>query len=235
MTDGDDIEMLAAEYVLGTLDATERADVARRRVREPQLDAAISAWERRLGPLATAAAPVEPPADLLDKIRQRVDRADPGAEVVVLQRAVRRWRSIGLSAMAAAAALLVVIGVRETGREPPSRYVAVFHQNDETPSFLLSIDLAERRVTIQPVAAPRQPDRTYQLWIASDQLGARPRSLGLLSDASLTTAEIDLPIDVASLRTATFGISVEPKGGSPTGVPTGPALHARLLRVPQTN
>jgi anti-sigma-K factor RskA len=235
MTDGDDIEMLAAEYVLGTLDAAERADVARRRAREPQLDAAISAWERRLGPLATAVPAVEPPADLLDKIRGRIDRAGAGGEVVVLRRALRRWRAVGLSAMAAAAALLVVIGVREAGREPPSRYVAVFHQNDETPSFLLSIDLTERRVTIQPVAAPRQPDRTYQLWIASDQLGARPRSLGLLSDASLTTAEIDLPIDVASLRTATFGISVEPKGGSPTGVPTGPALHARLLRVPQTN
>ncbi len=235
MTDGDDIEMLAAEYVLGTLDAAERADVARRRAREPQLDAAIAAWERRLGPLSAAVPPVEPPADLLGKIRGRIDAAGPGGEVVVLRRAVQRWRAIGLSAMAAAAALLVVIGVREAGREPPSRYVAVFHQNDETPSFLLSIDLAERRVTIQPVAAPRQPDRTYQLWIASDQLGARPRSLGLLSDASLTTAEIDLPIDVASLRTATFGISVEPKGGSPTGVPTGPALHARLLRMPQTN
>ena len=51
MTEEDDIDGLAGEYVLGSLDATERRLVDARRRTDASLDAAIVAWERRLGPL----------------------------------------------------------------------------------------------------------------------------------------------------------------------------------------
>jgi anti-sigma-K factor RskA len=51
MSDADDIDMLAAEYVLGTLSAGERASVTLRAHSEAALAAAIEAWERRLSPL----------------------------------------------------------------------------------------------------------------------------------------------------------------------------------------
>ena len=51
MTASPEDESLAAEYALGVLDAGERAVVSARRMREPQLDAAILAWEGRLAPL----------------------------------------------------------------------------------------------------------------------------------------------------------------------------------------
>ena len=44
MTALDDIEVLAGEFVLGTLDLAERTAVAARRQREPALDAAIRDW-----------------------------------------------------------------------------------------------------------------------------------------------------------------------------------------------
>ena len=37
--------------------------------------------------------------------------------------------------------------------------------------------------------------------------------------------------DPAVINNATFGISLEPLGGSPTGQPTGPVIHAKLLQV----
>ena len=55
MTESDEIDVLAGEYVLGTLDAAERAAAQAQRRRNPALDAAIVAWEatpgtaRRLG------------------------------------------------------------------------------------------------------------------------------------------------------------------------------------------
>lgn len=233
MTESDDIDMLAAEYVLGTLDARERAAVASRRVREPRLDAAIADWEKRLAPLADAVLPIEPPPSLRARIERRLadDPAEPRATIAHLQKSLRIWRTVGVAGMAVAASLAVVVGLREAVRDPPARYVAVFHKDDETPSFLLTIDLDAREVTVRPVAAPRQSDRNYQLWIASAELGDRPRSLGLLQDGEITTAQINVPIDQGALRVATFGVSVEPLGGSPTGVPTGPALHAKLIRL----
>ena len=61
MTAEDDIDGLAAEYVLGTLDIQERDDVVTRRRTDVLLDRAIKAWETRLAPLNDRIPGVEPP------------------------------------------------------------------------------------------------------------------------------------------------------------------------------
>ena len=88
MTAQDDIDTVAAEYVIGTLDASERTAVAARRPREPALDQAIRAWEQRLAPLDIETPAVEPPADLFQRIESRLagSGAVPGAHTVVLDR-----------------------------------------------------------------------------------------------------------------------------------------------------
>ena len=79
MTISPDDDFAAAEYALGTLDASERATLAARRLREPDLDEAIRAWEARLAPLAEAAPEIEPPRDLLPAIEARIRGASPEA------------------------------------------------------------------------------------------------------------------------------------------------------------
>ena len=238
MNDREDIDGLAAEYVLGTLDASERTAVTARRQREHELDAAIGAWERRLSPLAEAVPPLEPPAGLFTSIEARLANANgqstgPG-QIVELQQRVRRWRNLAAAASAVAACLLVVIGVREMVRpQVPSSYVAVFQKDDVSPAFLLSVDLATRTLSIRTVAAERQPGKSYQLWIATEQSGGVPQSLGLIEDRSDITRTVLNAYDPAVVQKATFGVSLEPAGGSPTGRPTGPALHAKLIPAPK--
>ena len=79
MTERDDIDMLAAEYVLGTLDAQERAAVDARRVREADLAAAIAAWEQRLAPLNSHAQEIAASPGLFAKIEAQLpsDRGWP--------------------------------------------------------------------------------------------------------------------------------------------------------------
>lgn len=237
MSELDDIDALAAEYVLGTLEPRERADVATRRSRDPALESAIRAWEKRLAPLNDAVAEVAPPTDMLARIEARLPGSDAGPDVKVvslLEARVRRWRNVALAASSLAACLVLAIGLRETVLAPRQQsYVAVFNNGDVLPAFAMTIDLATRQVTVRPVGAPTQPGRTYQLWIASDQLGPNPRSLGLLGDGSTPGHAMLTAYDPALLQRATFGVSLEPAGGSPTGQPTSPALHARLL--PATN
>ena len=60
MTERDDLDMLAAEFVLGTLEAGERASVASRRQRDPQLDQLIRHWENLLSPMNDEVVPVAP-------------------------------------------------------------------------------------------------------------------------------------------------------------------------------
>ena len=118
MTVSPDDDFAAAEYALGTLDASERATLAARRLREPDLDEAILAWEARLAPLAEAVPEIEPPRDLLPAIEARIRGASPEAPgngaIVELERSIRRWR-----AMAIAASLFA--GVLAIGLSPARR------------------------------------------------------------------------------------------------------------------
>jgi anti-sigma-K factor RskA len=233
MTERDEIDVIAGEYVLGTLDATERTSVGVRRRREQGLDAAIAAWERRLGPIAETVAAVDPPRGLLAKIQARIDApaGDSLLRIVALERRAERWRRAAIAASALAACLLLAIGVRELAQpQAPKSYVAVFQKDDASPAFLLTVDLDTRMLSIRAVAATPQPGKSYQLWIASDQLGGAPRSLGLIEAEGPTTRR-ELAFDRAIVEKATFGVSLEPEGGSPVGRPTGPAFHAKLIET----
>lgn len=247
MTGPDDINDQAAEYVLGTLDAAERTAVAARRQREPALDAAIASWDRRLGPLADLVPSLAPSPDLLAKIEQTIAGTRPAqsrasgvmpgnagvpasATIIDLQRRLKRWRVSAVAASAIAASLLVALGVREVARpDVQQNFVAVFQKDDASPSFVMSVDLATRTLSVKRVAATVPDGKTYQLWIASDKLGVGPQSLGLVEGQNTALQKAIATIDPAIVQSALFGVSLEPAGGSPTGKPTGPVFHAHLI------
>ena len=70
-------EELAGEFVLGALEADERAAVERRMRDEPGFCRAVDAWTRRLTPLADRVAPVTPPASAWAAIQQRIGGGAP--------------------------------------------------------------------------------------------------------------------------------------------------------------
>src|SRR5262245_1518020 len=151
MTERDDIDVLAGEYVLGTLDAAERdaAKVARRR--DPALEAAIAAWEARLDPLADGIVPVAPRKSLQAQIEAQLSLA-PLAPLVRLERHALRWRRAAIAATALAASLMLAIGVRGLAwRQAEGTYVAVFQKDDASPAFLLTVDLKTRVLSVRQI------------------------------------------------------------------------------------
>jgi anti-sigma-K factor RskA len=230
MTERDEIDVLAGEYVLGTLDAAERAVANAARRRDPALAAAIAAWEARLQPLVDGIAPLAPPHSLQAKIEAMLPVAQL-TPVLALQRYAVRWRRAAFAASALAACLLVTLGLRELSwRQAEGTYVAVFQKDDASPAFVLTVDLATRVLSVRPVAAEPPAGKSYQLWIASEKFGGVPQSLGLI-EAQAASTQRALAYDAASVERATFGISLEPAGGSPTGRPSGPAFHAKLIKT----
>lgn len=246
MTGTDDIDMTAAEYVIGTLDAAERTAVAARRLREQALDAEISAWEQRLSPLDGMIAPVTPPEavkrDLMARIAmtqatamrpgralEAETRAESTATVISLERRLARWRMATLGASAIAASLAGVIGYRDVLRPTPATtFVAVLQKDAASPAFLMTVDVSTKTFTVRTVAAERQPGKSYELWLVHEKLGA-PKSLGLLNDVSFTTGPKLAPYATADIEQATYAVSLEPEGGSTTGAPTGPVVYAGKL------
>jgi anti-sigma-K factor RskA len=237
MTDNEDIDALAGEYVIGTLDAEERTMVAARRLREPDLDNAILAWERRLAPLNEAVAAVPPREDLLAKILQRIDGKSESlldaSTVVHLRRRLEFWRATAIAASAIAAGLILFVGVSRfspTSKQP--NLVAVLQKDASSPAFLVTVNIDDRLMTVQPIAAEHPAGKSYELWIVQDSLGA-PKSLGVIDQGSTATRPTLAAYKPDVIESATYAVSLEPEGGSPTGKPTGPVVFAGKL-VPST-
>jgi anti-sigma-K factor RskA len=97
--------------------------------------------------------------------------------------------------------------------------------------WLIDARLPEGRLTVRafPAAQP-PPGKSYELWMIPS--AGNPVSLGLLPAEG--TAEIRLPQGLGDrvLAAAGLAVSLEPAGGSPTGLPTGPVPYqATLVRT----
>ncbi len=220
----DEDRPLAGEYVLGVLDADERAEARRRIAAEPAFARAVQWWENHLTPLASDIRTVEPSAGLWPRIASLVgERAKPP-----LWNNVRVWRgvSVGALALAAASVATLVLTPRPvpppvaTPAAPAPAEVAVINDPASSqPALIATLDHATDKLILTPVKMKMPAGREPELWIIPE--GQKAISLGVIpTDAAI---QIALP---AGLRgggtyTATLAITDEPPGGAPTGVATG--------------
>jgi anti-sigma-K factor RskA len=181
MTEEENIDGLAAEYVLGSLDAAERADVEARRTFEGSLRAAIEAWERRLAPLLETARDVGPPADLLDRILVRIaDEQAPSrraAPVLALRNAAQRRMRLALSAGALAACLAAIAAwflYAHPGKPKGEVHVAAMDCGGLYKNFWGKLDREKyARIPAEQLAGvSRMALRAYDACQAGDQLDA---------------------------------------------------------------
>lgn len=230
----DDPRSLAGEYVLGTLSAEERAAFERALAEDPGLGREVRLWEERLAPLADGIAPVAPDPVVWTRIEQAIrapDRpADPPPDEWALARLRRSrnvWRGIALAAGALAAGLALFVAASFgplTGSG--GDYVAVVNRGGELPALIVRVDARAGVVHVRSLSAEAPPDHSLELWYV--RAGEAPRSLGVVTAAA---GGMPMPPGIAApaLAGASLAVSVEPKGGSPTGSPTGPVVYSGAL------
>jgi hypothetical protein len=80
-TDPTQLDALAGEFVLGTLDSEERNQAQALLDSDQSFAARVKLWERRLGELHLMVEPVEPDGKLWDRIKEKVPQAPPAAEL----------------------------------------------------------------------------------------------------------------------------------------------------------
>nr|WP_245214807.1 anti-sigma factor [Pararoseomonas indoligenes] len=213
------LDALAAEYVLGTLDAREAETVRRALPVDAALRDAVDAWEARLGSLTALAPPVAPPPALWDRIEASV-AGRPAAPVVPL-RTGRLWKAWATGATAIAAGLAALLVLRPA--EPP-RMTTVLLSSRDQPAWLVETEGGGLRLaSLTP--RPLEPGRVQQLWALAPGATA-PVSLGIIpAEGRATVAPGVIRPEPGML----IEISVEPPGGSPTGRPTGPVIFIGRL------
>src|SRR5882762_10333726 len=124
MAGSDEDRDFAAEYVLGTLDANERAALDAHLAGDAALAAEVARWQQRLSFLNEEVRDAEPPPGTYANILARIDTPD-GNTVVELRRRVAIWRNAAIAVSAVAAALIVFVVGAEWSTPQKSLYVAV--------------------------------------------------------------------------------------------------------------
>jgi len=137
----------AADYVMGTLSAAERAAVERAAASDPVLAKEIDTLSAQLSPLLLDAPEVEPPAYIFDRIKQKIAASAQPQNAPAGSRTVRategRWEPIcpGIERK-------TLWHDREKGRitfliraQPGAEFPAHQHDDDEE-AYMLSGDLA---------------------------------------------------------------------------------------------
>ncbi len=269
---------LAAEYVLGTLDADERTQVETMMTVDSGFRAMVEAWERKLGGLNQMVGAVEPPSHLWERIRVAAGLSAPqlpltlpdvpsapdiapdvqpaarsSAEILDFSNRLRRSRSTSQVMTALAASLAAFVAVQayrpdllpQQLRPKPevkvvevaapqqtasasAQFVAVLQKGADSPAFILTVDTATKNFVVRKAGAEVEPGTSYELWIVSDKLPA-PRSLGVIGEDEFTSRQVLASYDEDTINKATYAVTMEPKGGSPTGQATGPILFTGKL------
>jgi anti-sigma-K factor RskA len=121
-----------------------------------------------------------------------------------------------------------VVEVRTPAPPTPAQLVAVLQQGAAEPAFILTVDTATRNFTVRKVGAAAEPGKSFELWLVSDKLPG-PRSLGVIGGSEFTSRPALSSYDADTISNATYAVTIEPQGGSPSGRPTANPIFAGKL------
>ena len=222
-------DKLAAEYVLGTMSARARRRFEIHLRGNPQLRRAVSLWEARLSPLTDALPGIEPPARVWQaiKARLRIGHAVRSG----FWESLSFWRVSSFASGLLALALIVLVAVpRPETAEDAGRMVVVMNDlATRKPAMTASWEPGQRggrTLRIRVIGhAEMGPNTSWELWMlpGGEQ---KPVSLGLITTHETQVVKIPQAMAVKLDAAQGLAMSVEPAGGSPTGLPTGPVLYA---------
>ena len=233
-------DQLAADYVLGTMPVRARRRFEAMLKFNPQLRRSVAAWEARLTPMASTVPELAPPKRVWRAIQERIFGARFGTHTVNRDQQSTWWSSLGfwrtatgfaVIALVASSLLVLEPAVDDTSIDPATDSMMVVVMEDtqtQTPAMTVSWESGganHRLLRLRVIGhAQMAPDTAWELWMMPRGDGA-PISLGLITTHELQTLRVPGALAQPLDEAWGLGMTVEPKGGSPSGRPTGPMLY----------
>lgn len=237
MTDDRSSDAFAGEYALGLLTGEELRQARKSLASDPTFAARVERWQGRLAPLHAESEAIAPPTTLWTKLEARlgpIAHNDNGAH---FRRRLVLWKSTaaGMTAIAASLALLLIFEPRTSVVQAPSHgqqtaavpMVAMLGDQGSMKVIASWSPTARELVLAVPGDMATDPNHSNELWIIPS--GGKPKSLGTMPNSKQMHMQLANALATLLQQGATIAISVEPRGGSPTGAPTGPVVASGPL------
>jgi anti-sigma-K factor RskA len=219
------IELLAAEFVIGTLSGAARRRFQRLCDAQQTANAARARWEDRFATLALELPAVAPRAEVWQGIYRQIT----SAKVTPIGLRLRKRQWLALAAAACVLGIAVWLGPRLLS--PPTQVVAVLGADVQHPQWRIERTADAQQLRVTAIAAmTSNPQNAFELW-ALPRDGKPPVSLGLLPRTGKAAYKLSNRQTAAVLAAGNLAVSVEPPGGSPTGAPTGQVIMVGAVVV----
>ena len=210
---------LAADYAIGLM-----APAARRRFEQLLLDDAalrveLAHWQESLASLTETLPQVPVPERVWQGVTARIE---PQVLHVPEKRPFWNW----LRVTAALCSIVVLVFLGSLYNRDDARYRATLLTANAQPA--LKVEAHADYLQVEPLTlAAVDPGRSLELWaIPAD---GKPISLGVIPAGGKGKVELNEAQKALIGKPIALAVSLEPKGGSPTGQPTGPVLYQGVL------
>ena len=212
-------DMLAAEYVLGTLKGRARQRYENLLHAHPVLRRRVRDWELRLNRLADSAPPISPPDTTWQDLQRRLFAE---SEPPRWYERLNWWRGYAVLSSLVAGILAVLLVSTPTSPEPG--YLATINNTGQNPVWLVSApsDIAQLYVkNMKPMDMPE--GRSCMLWLRPEGSQNYYR-LGILPDRGETFM---LPVGkpMRPMMPGKLLVTVEDMTGVPPEQPIGPPVY----------
>lgn len=226
---------LAAEYVLGTLMGSARKRFEFYLSQDPSLQALVQKWGQVINPMGGLLKPVKPPKRVWKSIEQRLQLKGTKSGI---------WNNLALwrSFSALGATLAIVIGLYLGPLQPIQQvdvstdYLAVIQNSQSQGAWVISTDAKNKRLIVRNLKTQQlASNKDFELWLLPDSNKKKtfkaPISVGLIKAGIHTEIQLTKNMLLAIQQAGGVAVSLEPLGGSPTGLPTGPVLYQGKLQL----
>lgn len=210
---------LAADYAIGLMPAAARRRFDQLLLEDAALRAELAHWQDSLVSL-TEALPEQPvPERVWEAITARIE---PQHLHVPEKRSFWNWMRVTV----ALCSLVVVVFLSTLYNRDDARYSATLLSADAQPA--LKVEAHENYLNVEPLTlAAVASEQSLELWaIPAD---GKPISLGVIPRDGKGKVELNEAQQALIGKPIALAVSLEPKGGSPTGQPTGPVLYQGAL------
>ena len=229
---------LAAEHALGVLSGEDLAKARELELTDERFRAEVARWTGRLSPLFDEVDEVAAPPSIWAVIQRRIGATASNDNLVELNNKVATWRAVagGMTAIAASLAIALVWTLPGTQLTPepvqrqsaPAPMVAMLDDQGQGTKVMASWDPAAQQLVLAVSGDLKaDPSHSHELWVIPK--GGKPSSLGMMPSTKQMHMRLAETLARLLENGATIAISVEPRGGSPTGSPTGPVIASGAL------
>lgn len=226
------IDLLAAEYVLGTLVGRARSRFDRLAASDPKVRDRLDYWDRQINQLAEGVQPSPPPPGAWEQIFTRVTPLPATQPVRSILEQISFWRRAaftgGLVALVLAVVLAWPVAEHVTFQ---GEYVVLLRDDTERAIWTINTDAKLAMLKVRKTAELAMPEgMACYLWLDMGETKP-PELLGKLPDMGSGMDEIEVPMELRPMLPGRLLVSVEAvTGPSPDGQLTPLGIDSEWMR-----